>query len=373
MIVKGIMLLDKKPIEKDQSSLSINELCQQNSIDNMFELDSIQYYHHIDRFWHSNNNVDDDDEIIKNNIAIPDSRIGQLFYGSFRRHHFYSGSDFNTKGFTGFMFIDDIGKIFRKNEFVLISRTLLDDEFVFITGIKDHKTGHLAVDYKSIIDDENDLPMEKQNLAKFMQFLIPNRKFTTDLTIHLDWNYRKLFVIIRLDENYAAAWKSPLSISMYDMNKDSLKDIIESKQKVDGLQFAINVIGTIRQFEQKKNSTKLILLTQQHKRTFVANTFDGKNNMVQLMEYETMDNVMTSLFNCGHKNADDDDDDNMKVVKKMKKSSSSSNTMNELNNYAKYINYFLSAVITTLMLTACMIPYFIRRRQQRYPAIKNLK
>lgn len=88
------------------------------------------------------------------------------------------------------------------------------------------------------------------------------------------------------------------------------------------------------------------------------------------MEYETMDNVMTSLFNCGHKNADDD---NMKVVKKMKKSSSSSNTMNELNNYAKYINYFLSAVITTLMLTACMIPYFIRRRQQRYPAIKNLK
>ncbi|KAH9419020.1 hypothetical protein DERP_011115 [Dermatophagoides pteronyssinus] len=350
----------------------MNEFCQQTTLDNIFVLDTIEYYQHIEHFWYSiyniggdhrkdhndndnhidNEHTDDDYEYFNHSSPLPDSRIRQLYYGSLGRSTFHSND--NIKGFSGFMFFENMGQIFLHGEFVLISRSLINGQFDYIIGHKDLKTGHYHVDFRS--NDQNQNQTQKQqNLAIFMQWLLPNPKLTTDLTMYLDSQAKSLYVIMVASKDYSMNTKTSFIISIYDLNKPSVGDIVGSKKNYPGFEDTKTIIGNF--YEIENNDKKLKFLTLETDLTYA--TYDKQGEFILPRDrYKTISDVMVSLFKCGTKHHD-------KHVNKSKSSSSSTITSAELNHYSYYINFFLGAVNFTLLLTACMIPYFSRARRKK--------
>ena len=281
-------------IKKRSSSLSVDEFCQQTTFDNMFVFDRIQYYHHIDRFWYSvydevlnkyydddddhskdddDDDTDDDYEYFNHSSPLPDSRIRQLYYGSLGRSTFHSND--NIKGFSGFMFFENMGQIFLHGEFVLISRSLINGQFDYIIGHKDLKTGHYHVDFRS--NDQNQNQTQKQqNLAIFMQWLLPNPKLTTDLTMYLDSQAKSLYVIMVASKDYSMNTKTSFIISIYDLNKPSVGDIVGSKKNYPGFEDTKTIIGNFYQIEN--NDKKLKFLTLETDLTYA--TYDKQGEFI---------------------------------------------------------------------------------------------
>nr|XP_027200736.1 uncharacterized protein LOC113794798 [Dermatophagoides pteronyssinus] len=369
-------------IKKRSSSLSVDEFCQQTTFDNMFVFDRIQYYHHIDRFWYSvydevlnkyyddddddhrkdddDDNTDDDYEYFNHSSPLLDSRIQQLYYGSLGRSIFHSQANFYTKGFSGFMFFENMGKIFLHGEFVLMSRSLVNGKFVFIIGHKDLKTGHYHVDYRSIDQNANNnnnndtMKTQPKNLVILIEWILPNTKLATDLTMYLDCQTKLLFSIMHTSKEYSTQPSAAYIIEKYDLNLPTINEIINSKKIIMGFFDTKIIIGNFYEMELNKMQSKVLAIENNH---IIGVHSLRSDDMVGLRnKYKKMSDVMAFVFNCGQKH------DHI-MIDKSKLSSSISST--ELNRYSYYINFFLGALNFTLLSTACMIPYFGRTRRKK--------